>query len=226
MLAVAPASDNEYDYLLKVLLIGDSEVGKSTLLLRYADAEWRHTEATIGVDFKICTHHIDDKAVRMQIWDTAGQERFRTIVTSYYRGAHGVIVCYDMTDRDSFDHVKSWVDESRRYADGRVLLVATKADLVEKRKVSKDEGQQLADELQVKFIETSAKTDDKVQEAFHELCKEALEALQEKRRCSQPKAEPGSMNLQDSRLPLARAVNLLAGEGVAGEGTATSCCGA
>ena len=99
--------NSEYDYLFKLLLIGDSGVGKSCLLLRFADDTYTESYiSTIGVDFKIRTIQLDGKTIKLQIWDTAGQERFRTITSSYYRGAHGIIVVYDTTDSDSFEHVR------------------------------------------------------------------------------------------------------------------------
>mmetsp|Transcript_49208 Transcript_49208/g.71860 ORF Transcript_49208/g.71860 Transcript_49208/m.71860 type:complete len:109 (+) Transcript_49208:102-428(+) len=105
----------EYDYLFKLLLIGDSGVGKSCLLLRFADDTYTESYiSTIGVDFKIRTITQDSKTVKLQIWDTAGQERFRTITSSYYRGAHGIIVVYDVTDMESFNNVKQWLHEIDR----------------------------------------------------------------------------------------------------------------
>ncbi|EEB90600.1 hypothetical protein MPER_11169 [Moniliophthora perniciosa FA553] len=115
---------SEYDYLFKLLLIGDSGVGKSCLLLRFADDTYTESYiSTIGVDFKIRTIELEGKTVKLQIWDTAGQERFRTITSSYYRGAHGIIVVYDVTDNDTFTNVKQWLQEIDRYASGRATRI-------------------------------------------------------------------------------------------------------
>uniref|UniRef100_A0A452XJM9 GTP-binding protein n=1 Tax=Aegilops tauschii subsp. strangulata TaxID=200361 RepID=A0A452XJM9_AEGTS len=135
-------STSEYDYLFKLLLIGDSSVGKSCLLLRFADDAYVDTYiSTIGVDFKIRTVELDGKSVKLQIWDTAGQERFRTITSSYYRGAHGIIIVYDVTDRESFNNVKQWLSEIDRYASDSVckLLVGNKCDLVDSKVVDTEE---------------------------------------------------------------------------------------
>lgn len=121
------------------MIIGDSGVGKSCLLLRFADDTYTDSFiSTIGVDFKIRTVDLDGKTVKLQIWDTAGQERFRTITSSYYRGAHGIIVVYDVTDKESFENVKSWMAEIERYASDGVskLLVGNKSDMTEQRAVS------------------------------------------------------------------------------------------
>ena len=130
--------NSEYDYLFKLLLIGDSGVGKSCLLLRFADDTYTESYiSTIGVDFKIRTIELDGKTIKLQIWDTAGQERFRTITSSYYRGAHGIIVVFDVTDQESFNNVKQWLHEIDRYAsaDVKKLLVGNKCDLTTKKQV-------------------------------------------------------------------------------------------
>ncbi|KQK08120.1 hypothetical protein BRADI_2g39760v3 [Brachypodium distachyon] len=159
----------EYDYLFKLLLIGDSSVGKSCLLLRFADDAYVDTYiSTIGVDFKIRTVELDGKSVKLQIWDTAGQERFRTITSSYYRGAHGIIIVYDVTDMESFNNVKQWLSEIDRYASDSVckLLVGNKCDLVDSKVVDTEEAKALADSLGMTFLETSAKESINVEKAF------------------------------------------------------------
>jgi len=159
----------EYDYLFKLLLIGDSGVGKSCLLLRFADDTYTDSYiSTIGVDFKIRTVDLDTKTIKLQIWDTAGQERFRTITSSYYRGAHGIIIVYDITDKESFDNVRQWLFEIDRYASENVckLLVGNKSDLSNKRAVECDQAKAFADELTIPFLETSAKNATNVEQAF------------------------------------------------------------
>eukprot|EP00941_MAST-03F_sp_MAST-3F-sp1_P001178 g1178.t1 len=159
----------EYDFLFKLLLIGDSGVGKSCLLLRFADDTYTESYiSTIGVDFKIRTIELDGKTIKLQIWDTAGQERFRTITSSYYRGAHGIIIVYDVTDMDSFQNVKAWLHEIDRYAAENVnkLLVGNKCDLKEKRAVEEAHAKEFADTLGITFLETSAKNATNVEHAF------------------------------------------------------------
>lgn len=159
----------EYDYLFKLLLIGDSGVGKSCLLLRFADDTYTESYiSTIGVDFKIRTIELDGKTIKLQIWDTAGQERFRTITSSYYRGAHGIIVVYDVTDQESFNNVKQWLQEIDRYACENVnkLLVGNKSDLTTKKVVDYTTAKEYADQLGIPFLETSAKNATNVEQAF------------------------------------------------------------
>jgi len=163
----------DYDYLFILVLIGDSGVGKSCLLLRFADDKWTDSYiSTIGVDFKIRTIELDQKTIKLQIWDTAGQERFRTISSTYYRGAHGIIVVYDVTNRVSFDNVQRWLSEIDKYARENVnkLLVGNKADAAEgadsSRQVAMDDGKKFAESKDIPFLETSAKTGTFVDTAF------------------------------------------------------------
>jgi len=144
-------------------------VGKSCLLLRFADDTYTESYiSTIGVDFKIRTIELDGKTIKLQIWDTAGQERFRTITSSYYRGAHGIIVVYDVTDQESFNNVKQWLQEIDRYACENVnkLLVGNKCDLTNKKVVDYTSAKEYADQLGIPFLETSAKNATNVEQAF------------------------------------------------------------
>ncbi|KAH3762978.1 GTP-binding protein ypt1 [Pelomyxa schiedti] len=174
-MATGGAPGKEYDFMFKILLIGDSGVGKSCLLLRFADDYWTDTYiSTIGVDFKIKTIDLDGKIVKMQIWDTAGQERFRTITSSYYRGAHGIMVVFDVTDPQSFGNIKQWLTEIDRYASELVtrIIVGNKIDLENKRCVTQAEAQSFAESKAVPYIETSAKNSLNVDRVFVEMARE------------------------------------------------------
>jgi len=177
----------DYDYLFKLVLIGDSGVGKSCLLLRFADDNFTDSYiSTIGVDFRFRTITIDKKTVKLQIWDTAGQERFRTITSAYYRGADGIIMVYDVTSSESFDHVEEWLSEVDRYANENTskLLVGNKADLIEEKQVPEETAQRFAEKLGISFLETSAKTSTNVDAAFLTMAKELIK--------NREKASPGS----------------------------------
>ncbi|KAL2214164.1 small GTP-binding protein [Sarocladium strictum] len=177
---MAPNEVEKYDYLFKLLLIGDSGVGKSCLLLRFADDTYTESYiSTIGVDFKIRTIELDGKTVKLQIWDTAGQERFRTITSSYYRGAHGICVVYDVTDMDSFNNVKQWLQEIDRYATEGVnkLLVGNKSDMSDKKVVEYTVAKEFADSLGIPFLETSAKNASNVEQAFLTMARQIKERM-------------------------------------------------
>ncbi|KAH3744213.1 GTP-binding protein yptV1 [Pelomyxa schiedti] len=159
----------EYDYLFKLLLIGDAGVGKSCLLLRFSDNMYSDTYiSTIGVDFKVRTIQVDSTIIKLQIWDTAGQERFRTITSSYYRGAQGIIVAYDTTDLASFHNIKQWFEEIDRYASPDVIkiIVGTKVDLTTKRAVELRCAQTFAESMKITFLEVSAKENINVDKLF------------------------------------------------------------
>ena len=162
----------EYDYLFKLIIIGDSGIGKSCLLNRFADDIYTDTYiSTIGVDFKIRTIVVNGRLCKLQIWDTAGQERFRTIVSSYYRGAHGIVLVYDITNPESFTNCEMWLTEVQRYATDQVkiILVGTKSDLSEKRKVAFADAQEFAAKHGMEYVETSAKITSNVESAFMKL---------------------------------------------------------
>ena len=184
MNSATPNSDNSYEFIFKVLLLGNSNVGKSSLFLRFVDDIWNDTFVpTIGVDFKIKTLEIDDKKIKMQIWDTAGQERFKNIIASYYRGAHGILLIYDITDKDSFKNLQNWLIEIEKNANKNVLkvLIGNKSDLEEKRVITINEGKEFADTYGLKFIETSAKKNRNVNEAFETLGREIMASNSDKK---------------------------------------------
>ncbi|PAA72367.1 hypothetical protein BOX15_Mlig016792g2 [Macrostomum lignano] len=158
-----------YDYLFKLLLIGDSGVGKTSVLIRFAEDSFSPTFiSTIGIDFKIRTIELDGKKVKLQIWDTAGQERFRTITTAYYRGAMGILLVYDVTNAKSFDNIRTWIGNINQHANPDVekMLLANKCDMNDRRMIAKEMGERLANEHQLRFMETSAKSGINVEEAF------------------------------------------------------------
>ncbi|XP_052829479.1 ras-related protein Rab-35 isoform X1 [Octopus bimaculoides] len=157
---------NEYDHLFKLLIIGDSSVGKSCLLLRFAENTFSPSYiTTIGVDFKIRTVECNGEKVKLQIWDTAGQERFRTITSTYYRGTHGVIIVYDVTSGESFANVKRWLHEIDQNCDlVSRILVGNKCDDEEKRVVLTEDAQRFANQMGILLFEASAKEDINVEE--------------------------------------------------------------
>ena len=172
-------AEDEYDYIFKVLLIGNSDVGKSSLILRYVDQIWNDVFVpTIGVDFKVKSLEVDKKLVKMQIWDTAGQERFRNVISSYFKGAHGILLIYDITAKDSFKELENWLGEVERNANSQVLkiLIGNKCDLEDRREISKDEGEAFAMRNGMQFMETSAKLNTNVNEAFEALAKIMVES--------------------------------------------------
>jgi Ras-related protein Rab-1A len=177
-------ADEEYDFIFKVLLLGNSDVGKSSLILRYVDQVWSDTFVpTIGVDFKVKTTQLENKNIKMQIWDTAGQERFRNVISSYFRGAHGILLIYDVTNRDSFKNLESWLIEIEKNASENVLkiLIGNKNDLQDEKEITTEEGEAFAKRNGMQFIETSAKMNTNVTEAFEALGKIMIEFNTEKK---------------------------------------------
>ncbi|XP_059143151.1 uncharacterized protein LOC131930603 [Physella acuta] len=157
------------EYLIKVVIIGNQGVGKSCLMLNYVDGTFITPHInTIGVDFKFKDLERDDCLAKLQIWDTAGQDRFRAIVSSFYRGAEGLMVVFDVTDELSFQKVPEWFKEASRHGstDCIKVLVGNKTDLVEERKVDAKAAASLASKFGAKYIETSAKTASNVHQAF------------------------------------------------------------
>eukprot|EP00727_Mastigamoeba_balamuthi_P011974 m51a1_g74 putative rab gtpase (217) ;mRNA; f:238126-239268 len=178
-MAAPPSSnsgtDSKYDHLIKLLLIGDSGVGKSCLLLRFSDDSFTPSFiTTIGIDFKIRTVELEGKRIKLQIWDTAGQERFRTITTAYYRGAMGILLVYDVTDEKSFSNIRNWIRNIEQHATENVnkILLGNKCDMADKKQVDYERGKALADEYGIRFLETSAKNSINVEEAFITLARD------------------------------------------------------
>lgn len=173
------ASQQEFDYLFKLLMIGDSGVGKSSLLLSFTSDNFEELSPTIGVDFKVKYVDVGGKKLKLAIWDTAGQERFRTLTSSYYRGAQGIIMVYDVTRRDTFTNLSDvWAKEIDLYSTNQdciKLLVGNKVDKEGERVVTKKEGINFAREYGCLFIECSAKTRVNVQQCFEELVLKILD---------------------------------------------------
>ena len=175
-----------HDFMFKLLIVGESGVGKTCVLLRFTENQFEETFlSTIGVDFKVKEITCEDKKVKLQIWDSAGQERFRNITSSYYRNCAGIIIVYDVTNHSSFEAVSGWIEEVRRYVStAPLLLVGNKIDLEDKRVVSTQEGKDLAERLGLIFVETSAKTSIGIEEAFKEMTKQLIQDAE-----SKPKVE-------------------------------------
>ncbi len=171
-------ANHKYDYLFKLLIIGESGVGKTCLLLRFTDDSFTANHlTTIGIDFKIKIINLENKLIKLQIWDTAGQERFRTITKTYYKGAHGIILTYDVTDANSFKNIRNWIKQIEANAQTNVckVLVGNKCDKPD-RTVTEEEGKKLAEDFGMILFETSAKTNKNVSEVFNYLTTEILKS--------------------------------------------------
>uniref|UniRef100_A0A3Q4GRH8 Ras-related protein Rab-3 n=1 Tax=Neolamprologus brichardi TaxID=32507 RepID=A0A3Q4GRH8_NEOBR len=176
------AADQNFDYMFKLLIIGNSSVGKTSFLFRYADDSFTSAfVSTVGIDFKVKTVFRNDKRIKLQIWDTAGQERYRTITTAYYRGAMGFLLMYDITNHDSFNAVQDWATQIKTYSwdNAQVILVGNKCDLEDDRLIPTEDGQRLAEELGFQFFEASAKDNINVKQVFERLVDVICEKMNE-----------------------------------------------
>jgi len=170
-----------YDYLFKFIIIGDAATGKSCLLHRFIDDKFRKESThTIGVEFGSKIIEVGGHFVKLQIWDTAGQERFRSVTRSYYRGAAGTILVYDITSRESYNHVSSWLNDAKALAnpDIAIVLVGNKIDLSSEREVSFLEASRFAQENELMFLETSALTGEGVSEVFLKCARTILSKIE------------------------------------------------
>uniref|UniRef100_A0A7S1H2S8 Ras-related protein Rab-18 n=1 Tax=Thalassionema nitzschioides TaxID=33649 RepID=A0A7S1H2S8_9STRA len=178
-MAAPPPQGFPYDHLFKILIIGDAATGKSSMLLRFTDDSFdEHIQSTIGVDFKVKHLDVNGKRVKLTIWDTAGQERFRTLTSSYYRGAHGVCFVYDVTRPDTFENLDQWLKEVKLYAPNNgesvvKLLVGNKIDL--ERKIPREQAESWARSQGMLFLEASAKTKLGIRQCFMEVVQKILE---------------------------------------------------
>lgn len=179
--AAASTANTPYDYVYKLIIIGDSGIGKSALLKRFSDQKYNDVyTSTIGVDFRVHTIIVDGLICRLQIWDTAGQERFRTITSAYYKGAHGIIIVYDITNPDTFTNCDMWLKEVEKNAHSQAIkiLVGTKSDLAEHRNVSLSDAQLFADKHCMKYIEVSSKSNHNVDDVFITIARQLCGSLQ------------------------------------------------
>uniref|UniRef100_A0ACD5Y0L0 Uncharacterized protein n=1 Tax=Avena sativa TaxID=4498 RepID=A0ACD5Y0L0_AVESA len=165
------SQSSQYAYLFKFIVVGDTGVGKSCLMLQFTDKRFQPVhDLTIGVEFAYRMVTIDNKKIKLHVWDTAGQEAFRSITRSYYRGAAAALLVYDITRRETFNHLATWLEDVRQHADWNnkvtIMLVGNKTDLPHKRVVSTEEGEEFARDNGLAFIETSAKTPHNVDQAF------------------------------------------------------------
>ena len=167
------------EFLYKILLLGDSSVGKTCFLMRYTDNTFQEIHmSTIGLDYKLKNVQLDDgKIVKIQIWDTAGQDRFRSITKNYYKGAHGIILIYDITNQKTFENVKNWINQIKEEVSNKVtiILVGNKIDDEDHRVVSTEQGEKMAKDFGLMFFECSAKSGVNIDSTFNELVKKTVE---------------------------------------------------
>ena len=171
-------ASHHFDWLFKILFIGDSAVGKSSILYRFCDDIFKtNFNSTFGIDFKIKSVELKGKIIKLQIWDTAGTERFHSITTAYYRGAMGIMLVYDITNPKSFNNLGKWLTNLQEHAnpDAIKMILANKCDLEDKRIIAAQRGQEIANQHGLKFLETSANTNVNIEKAFMDLTQDILE---------------------------------------------------
>lgn len=176
-------ASQKVDYVFKVVLIGDSAVGKSQILARFARDEFSlDSKATIGVEFQTRTLVLQHKSVKAQIWDTAGQERYRAVTSAYYRGAVGALLVYDITKRQTFEHIPRWLEELRGHADKNIviMLIGNKIDLDDQRAVATEDAKEFAEKEGLFFLETSALDSTNVETAFSTVLTEIFNIVNKK----------------------------------------------
>ena len=184
---VSPRDYDKEDYKIKIIIVGDSGVGKTNLITRFASDKFdKNSRATIGVEFLYKTLKINKEIFKIEIWDTAGQERYKSIASAYYKGARGAIVVYDITSEDSFKNIDLWIEEvkSKAASNLQIMLIGNKSDLFADRKISKEKGIDKARSLNVFLFEASALDKTNVNEAFNRLIRELYLDIKNKSRNS------------------------------------------
>ena len=169
--------NKEYDLLFKLILIGDSYVGKSNILLKYLKNQFNeNSKTTIGVEFGTKNIIINNKRIKIQIWDTAGQERYRSITSAYYKGAKGALIVYDITRKNTFDNIDKWITDLKLNGDKNlcIIILGNKSDLIDKREINKNDGIKKAEMYKTAFLETSALNGDNISKAFDELIEQIV----------------------------------------------------
>ena len=165
-------SKEKYDYIMKLILIGDASVGKTNILTKYLKNEFDpNSKATVGVELGTKNIQIDNKIIKVQIWDTAGQERYKAITSAYYKGAKGAIIVYDITRKITFDNIEKWIGDLKVNGDENIIifLVGNKSDLNDNREVSKEDGLNKSEKFNIPFLETSALCGENISKVFEEL---------------------------------------------------------
>ena len=193
--------EEEYDYLFKLILVGDSYVGKTNIMSQYIKKEFNlNSKSTVGVEFGTKIIKIDDKIVKAQIWDTAGQERYKSITSAYYKGAKGAFIVYDITCKTTFDSVDKWIQDLSMYGDKNItmLLIGNKSDLEDKRQIKKEVGEEKAKEFGLGFIETSACSGVNINKAFKTLLKEVCNKYSEEKKNNEEFEDNNGNNIEIS----------------------------
>ena len=177
--------ENKYEYIFKIILIGSSSVGKSSILQRYIQKVFNESySCTIGVDFFMKSLDIGDKSIKMQLWDTAGTEKFRSITTGYYRGANAAFIVFDLTSKQSFECLNEWIENYYKYSDPNseknVVLIGNKCDLVDRREITQEEIDKFIKDNNIMYYETSAKTGQNIDECFYFIAEKLVKQFENK----------------------------------------------
>ncbi len=198
------SNDVKEDYKLKVVVVGDSGVGKTNLIKRFvSNAFSQNSKATVGVEFLSKSYKINDKVFKIEMWDTAGQERYKSITAAYYKGAKGALIVYDTTQKTSFENIDKWMVEIKDKAskDMKLMIVGNKTDLKDERQVTIEEASEKAKELEAPIMETSALDGSNVKEAFYDLLKEMYREISKKLVAVESQNEAGSAGVQLETAP-------------------------